>query len=110
MFARVTTYELDEARASESIGAFEPAIDRVRELDGFVDALFLVERDGNHAITLTLWESLDALERSRVTASNARNEAARGVAAEVTSTYELEVGIRATAEGEALLQARSSTA
>ena len=32
MFARVTTYELDEARASESIDAFEPAIDRVQRL------------------------------------------------------------------------------
>ncbi|HEX3291167.1 MAG TPA: antibiotic biosynthesis monooxygenase [Gaiella sp.] len=110
MFARVTTYELDEARASESIEAFEPAIDRVRELDGFVDALFLVERDGNHAISLTLWDSLDALERSRVTASTARNEAAREVSAEVMSTYELEVGIRATVDGEALLQTRGSSA
>jgi heme-degrading monooxygenase HmoA len=109
MFARVTTYELDQARASESIEAFEPAIDRVRELDGFVDALFLVERDGNHAISLTLWDSLDALERSRVTASTARNDAARQVSAEATSTYELEVGIRATVNGEALIQARSST-
>jgi heme-degrading monooxygenase HmoA len=110
MFARVTTYELDEARASESIDAFEPAIGRVRELDGFVDAMFLVERDGNHAITLTLWDSLDTLERSRVTASSARNEAARGVSAEVTSTYELEVGIRATQDAESLLEARGSTA
>ena len=108
MFARVTTYELEEGRASESIEAFEPAIARVRELDGFLDALFLVERDGRHAITMTLWESLDALERSRVTASRARNESAREVAAEVTSTYELEVGIRAAAHGEALLPARGS--
>jgi heme-degrading monooxygenase HmoA len=109
MFARVTTYELEEGRASESIEAFEPAIDRVRELDGFVDAMFLVERDGRHAVTLTLWESLDALERSRVTASSARNEAAREVAAEVTSTYELEVGIRATTHGETLLQSRGGS-
>ena len=38
MFARVTTYELEVDRASESIDAFPPAIDRVRDLDGFVDA------------------------------------------------------------------------
>ena len=108
MFARVTTYELEDGRASESIEAFEPAIDRVRELDGFVDALFLVERDGRHAVTMTLWDTLDALERSRVTASSARNESARAAGAEVTSTYELEVGIRATAHGEALLQSRGA--
>ncbi len=95
MFARVTTYELEEGRASESIDAFQPAIDHVRELDGLVDAFFLVERDGRHAITMTLWETLDAMERSRVAASNARTEAASDVEAEITSTYELEVGIHA---------------
>ena len=30
MFARVTTYELAEGRASESISVFEPAVDSVR--------------------------------------------------------------------------------
>ena len=50
MFARVTTYELAEGRASESISVFEPAVDSVSELDGFVDGWFLVERDGLHAV------------------------------------------------------------
>jgi heme-degrading monooxygenase HmoA len=104
MFARVTTYELAEGRASESIAAFEPAIDQIRTVDGLVDAYFLVERDGLHAVSLTLWETLDAMERSRVAASTARNEAANAVGADVISTYELEVGIHAgrSAHGEAL--------
>lgn len=97
MFARVTTYELEDGRASESIEAFEPAIDRMRDLEGFVDAYFLVERDGRHAVSLTLWETLDAMERSRVRASSARMQATQDAAAEVTSTYELEVGIHAGA-------------
>ena len=42
---------------------------------------------------MTVWESLDAMERSRVTAARLRADAARDVGAEVTSTYELEVGI-----------------
>ena len=96
MFARVTTYELQEGRASESVDAFQPAIDRVSELDGFVEAMFLVERDGRHAVSITLWETLDAMERSQVTASSARTEAARTAGAEVASTYEVEVGLRAT--------------
>ena len=76
MFARVTTYELEEGRATESIEAFEPAIERIRALEGLVEAYFLVERDGRHAITMTMWESADAMERSRVAASSARTEAA----------------------------------
>jgi heme-degrading monooxygenase HmoA len=93
MFARVTTYELAEGRASESITAFEPAMQHVRTHDGLVDAYFLVERDGRAAITMTLWESLHAMERSRVAASSARSEAAAEAGATVMSTYELEVGI-----------------
>jgi heme-degrading monooxygenase HmoA len=93
MFARVTTYELEEGRAAESIAAFEPAIERIRTLEGLVEAYYLVERDGRHAITMTLWDSADTMERSRVAASSARTEAAREAGAEVTSTYELEVGI-----------------
>ena len=72
---------------------FEPAVDRLKDLDGFVDGYFLVERDGLHAITMTLWESVDAMERSRVSAARVRTEAAHEVDAAVTSTYELEVGV-----------------
>ena len=93
MFARVTTYELAEGRASEAVAVFEPAVGRLKELDGFLDGYFLVERDGLHAITMTLWESVDTMERSRVTASRVRADAAHEVDAAVTSTYELEVGV-----------------
>ena len=101
MFARVTTYELEDGRASESIEAFRPAIEHIRALDGIVDAYFLVERDGRHALTMTLWESLDAMERSRVAASTARSDATERSRAEVTSTYEFEVGIHAMANAAA---------
>ena len=93
MFARVTTYELEDGRAAEAIDAFAPAIDCIRGLDGLVDAYFLVERDGGRAISMTVWESEDAMERSRVAASRARIEAAGAADVEVLSTYEFEVGI-----------------
>ena len=108
MFARVTTYELEDGRASESIDLFRPAIDRVRDLDGFVDAFFLVEQDGRHAISMTLWETLETMERSRVAAASARTEAASDAGAEARSTYELEVGIRAGTGAELLLGGQSS--
>ncbi len=94
MFARVSTYELGEGRASEAASAFEPAIEGIRDLEGFVDGFFLVERDGQHAMTITLWESLDAMERSRIATTRVRNEAAHQVGATVTASYEYEVGHR----------------
>ena len=98
MFARLTTYDLDEGRASESASVFESAIDQIRDLDGFVDGYFMVERDGARAVTLTLWQSLDTMERSRVTASRARTEAATELGATVTSTYEYDVTLHAGAQ------------
>jgi heme-degrading monooxygenase HmoA len=98
MFARLTTYDLDEGRASESASVFESAIDQIRDLDGFVDGYFMVDRDGGRAVTLTLWQSLDTMERSRVTASRARTEAANEVGATVTSTYEYDVTLHAGAQ------------
>jgi len=97
VFARVTTYELELGRASEAVESFQPAIELIRGLDGLVEAFFLVERDGQHAMSITLWESIDAMERSRVAASRARTDAAMAVEAEVRSTFELDVGIRAAA-------------
>lgn len=98
MFARLTTYELEEGRASDSIPAFAPAIERIRILDGLVDAFYLVERDGQRAMTMTIWDSVEAMERSRVAASTARTDAARVAGAEVTSTYEYEIGVHAAGE------------
>jgi heme-degrading monooxygenase HmoA len=93
MFARVSTYELDQGRASEATTSFAPAMDGMRDLDGFVDGIVLVERDGLHAMTLTLWESVDAMERSRIAATRLRTEAAHEAGATVVSSYEYEVGL-----------------
>jgi hypothetical protein len=96
LFARVTTYELAETgRSPEAIKAFGPAIERIRGLGGLTEAYFFVEPDGHHAISITLWDSVEAVERSRVAATAARTDAARAAGAEVVSTYELEVGIHA---------------
>ena len=95
MFARVSIYQLDEGRASDALAAFLPAIDRLRDKEGFVDGYFLVETDGVQGVTLTFWESLDTMERSHVTAARARSEAAAEAGANVISTHEYEVGLYA---------------
>lgn len=93
MFARVSTYDLPGERAEDGIRGFRDAIDRIRSSDGFVEAFFLVDRDGNQAITITFWESRQAMEASRVAASRARTEAARAADGEVRSSSEHEVAI-----------------
>jgi hypothetical protein len=93
VYARVTIYELN-LQSDDAAASFERAIERIRSLRGLVDASFLVEREGGRALTITTWESLDAMEASRVAASRARSDAARECGAEVTSTCEYAVRAR----------------
>jgi heme-degrading monooxygenase HmoA len=98
MYARVTTYELDE-QAGDATAAFEAAIERIRALPGLVDASFLIEREqGARALTITTWATLEAMEASRVAATRARSDAAREVSAEVTTTCEYAVRVRGVPE------------
>lgn len=94
MYARVTTYDLGSEPAADAPDAFAAAIERIRGLQGLVDAYFLVEQDGTLALTITLWEDAATLASSRVPASRARSDAARAVGAEVTSTREYAVAAR----------------
>jgi heme-degrading monooxygenase HmoA len=96
MFARVSTYDVPGERAEDAIRGFRDAIDRIRASDGFLEAFFLVDRDGNQAMTITLWESAHAMEASRVAASRARTEAARAADGEVRSSSEFVVAIHET--------------
>lgn len=93
MFARISTYELESERAEEATVAFREAIKRIRGLDGLERALLLIHRDRDRAVTVTFWDSLAAMEASRVPASRARTEAARAVDSGITSTEEYDVTI-----------------
>jgi len=97
MYARVSTYELEPAPGVDATESFSSAIERIRGLDGLVEAFFLLELDGRRAVTMTLWESVHAMERSRVAASRARTDAAHEAGATVVSTCEYEVGAHAGA-------------
>jgi heme-degrading monooxygenase HmoA len=105
VYARISTYELEPERADDAVVAFRGAIDRIRSLPGLVDAYFLVERDGTRAVTMTLWESLAAMEASRVVASRARSDAARAVDSTVSSTSEFDVPVHVASDASAQLPA-----
>ena len=88
MHARVSTYEGDVDRLIEG---FERQIDLVRRLDGFAHAYLLVDRAGGSAMTVTLWDSAEALTASAARAAHLREEATEFAAATIGSVdgYEL---------------------
>ena len=94
MFARVATYRIEPEHMDTAVRSFETAIDRVRGLEGFVDAEVLVSPDNSKVLTITYWDTRRAMETSAVTASRARIEAARAADGEVESSCEYGVALR----------------
>ena len=91
MFARVGTYDQG---GDEVVQAFEGQTDALRQLDGFKGAYFLVDRDGGKAMSVTLWESREALEASGERAQQMRDEASGQAGASTTSVDSYEVAIQ----------------
>ena len=93
MHARVSTYDLAPEKLDDGVRGFSVAMDRIRSLDGFEEALVLVDRENGQAVTITLWKDAHAMVASRVPASRARSEAARAADGEVKSSCEYEIAL-----------------
>ncbi len=94
MYARVSTYE-------GSVEDYEQGLDRlksdlvpkVRDMSGCKGLLFMVDRSAGRSLSITLWDSEDALANTREDAKRVREEAARTTGATITDVTEYEVGI-----------------
>jgi hypothetical protein len=92
MFARVAVYEIPGHRMDEAVVSFGKAIDEIRLL-GPEEVYVLVSRESDRALTMSLWNQLDAMAASRVKASRLRSDAASVVDGSVQSVVEYEVAI-----------------
>jgi heme-degrading monooxygenase HmoA len=90
MFARVGTYDQG---GDEVVQGFQAQTDALRQLDGFKAAYFLVDRDGGKAMSVTLWETREALDQSAERAQQMRAEATTQAGASTVSVDSYEVAI-----------------
>lgn len=91
MFARVSIYDIPQDRRGEAQVNFISAVARIRETEGLIDAHFLLGCDSDRAVTITFWESREAMAASSVKASRLRSDAASSVGGDVLSVEEFEV-------------------
>jgi heme-degrading monooxygenase HmoA len=91
MHARVSTYRAPVERADEAVSAFENAVASLRDMEGIRDAYLLIDRSSGKAVTITLWESEEAVRASSEAADRVRGEAtqAYGGSIESVETYEV---------------------
>jgi heme-degrading monooxygenase HmoA len=92
MFARVSTYEGDAEALREG---FERVTGPLEQLDGFERAYFMVDRDSGRAMSVTLWESREALETSTEAANRLRDDATQPSDAAIKSVDSYEVAVTA---------------
>jgi heme-degrading monooxygenase HmoA len=90
MFARVATYTGD---ADELVRGFEAARGPLAQIDGFSHAYFCVDRGHGTALTITLWDSEQALKASAEQAHQLRTEATEPSGATTESVTQFEVAM-----------------
>jgi heme-degrading monooxygenase HmoA len=93
MFARVVRYQVPQNRFGEVVPAFRDAVEGLRDIPGSSGGYLLIDPDNSSALTITLWETREALASSEVRASRLRGEAVDKVDAEIKAMDICEVAL-----------------
>ena len=95
MFARVSSYKTDDP--AKLVEGFEGATGPLEEMSGFAGAYFLLDRDGGRGMSITLWESEEALNSGVEKANQLRETATSDGAGTIESVDHYEVAVTAGA-------------
>ncbi len=95
-YARVSTYEFEADRLDEARPAFEEATKNLGQMQGITEAMFLVDRAEGKAITITIWESEEALRASEQPAEEVRQRGAASGGGQITGVARYEIVLRET--------------
>src|SRR5918995_315569 len=94
MFARVSRYRGDPGQIDEGLNyARENILPRVQQVDGYEGVYYLVDRETGKALTITLWESEEAMRASEEEANRLRSESAESASATIENVERYEVGL-----------------
>ena len=91
MFARVSTYRADDA--DKLLEGFESVTDPLEQMDGFAYAHFLVDRASGKGMSITVWESEQALTDSVAKADELRKRGSETGGASIESVEHYEIGL-----------------
>jgi heme-degrading monooxygenase HmoA len=96
MHARVSTYT---GEAEALVEGFRTATEPLEAIDGFSHAYFLVDRSNNKAISITIWESKEALSTSAAKADELRRSATEGAGGAIDTVEHYEIALTAGRTG-----------
>jgi len=93
MFARVSTYRAADAGADKMLEGFQSVTEPLEQMDGFSHAYFLVDRDSGKAMSITVWESEQALSASVAKADELRKQGSEAGGGSIESVEQYEIGL-----------------
>ncbi|MBA3408130.1 MAG: hypothetical protein H0U06_08745 [Solirubrobacterales bacterium] len=96
MFARVAKYHADED-TDRLLESFQATIGSLQIVDGFSHAYFMIEPSTNEAISMTVWDSEEAMTASAESAEERRQQRMETGAASIVSVDTYEIGLIAAA-------------
>ncbi len=91
MYARVSRYQVPADRLDEDISGAAETEKRVAQIPGSLGLYYLVDRETGQTMSITLWESEQAMRESESSATQIRGETSSAVRAKVTAIERYEV-------------------
>jgi heme-degrading monooxygenase HmoA len=93
MYARVGFYDMGGASRDDAVRSFEDTQSTIEQIEGIRSGLMLISSDGDEALTITLWESEEALRASAQLAQQMRGQAAgsAGMTPREAKSYEVAI-------------------
>jgi heme-degrading monooxygenase HmoA len=99
MHARVSTYT---GEADALLDGFQAATEPLEKIEGFSHAYFLLDRVNNRGMSITIWESEDALLASAARADELRKGATEPSGSTIDSVEQYEIALTAGAKRAAV--------
>ena len=96
MFARVTRYHADED-TNQLLAGFQETIGALQIVKGFSHGYFMVDPKSGEAISMTVWETEQAMQESTESAEERRRQRTESHHASVVSVDSYEIGLIAAA-------------
>ena len=94
MHARVSTYRFPPDGLDEAVREFEDAVPKVQEMEGNKGAVLLVDRASAKGMTITYWESEQAMQGSTAAADEVREGTASAAGGSIESVEGYEVALQ----------------
>lgn len=76
MLARVTSFLAKLDHADQGAGIFQDGMPAIRDLDGFTDAVLLLDRQSGKAMTIALWQDQATMQAAAIEAGKLFQKAA----------------------------------